>query len=67
MGNSREHLPFRQPVFEDSAVFVPAGMWHNITNIGNTPLKLYSVYAPPNHPHGTVHPTKAIAEREESH
>ena len=40
---------------------VPAGTWHNVTNTGNIPLKLYSIYAPPNHPFGTVHVTKADA------
>ena len=65
MGNSRDNLSFRQPVFEDSAIFVPAGTWHNITNTGNRPLKLYSIYAPPNHAWGTVHQTKAIAEAQE--
>ena len=67
MGDAQNNLYFAQPVFEDSAVFVPAGFWHNITNTGNTPLKLYSIYAPPNHAHGTVHPTKEVAEAEEGH
>ena len=62
MGPSRRNLTFRQPIFGDTAVFVPAGTWHNITNIGRTPLRLYSIYAPPHHPHGTVHATKAIAD-----
>ncbi len=44
------------------AVFVPAGVWHNIRNTGRCPLKLSSVYAPPHHPHGTVHRTKKEAE-----
>lgn len=61
MGNSRDNLYLRQPVFDDFAIFVPAGTWHNLTNTGNTPLKLYSIYAPPNHPWGTVQQTKAIA------
>lgn len=42
----------------DDAIFVPAGIWHNITNDGDEPLKLYSIYAPPEHPHGTIHVTK---------
>ena len=67
MGDSQNNLHFAAPVFEDSAIFVPAGTWHNITNTGSTPLKLYSVYAPPNHPAGTVHPTKEIAGAEEGH
>jgi mannose-6-phosphate isomerase-like protein (cupin superfamily) len=58
MGNSRECLHFQQPAYEEFAVFVPAGTWHNLTNTGNKPLKLYSIYAPPEHPWGTVHPTK---------
>jgi len=64
MGSSKEYLYFHQPAYEDSAIFVPAGMWHNVTNTGNKPLKLYSIYAPPHHPHGTVHQTKAVAEAE---
>lgn len=63
MGPSRRNLNFRQPVFKDFAVFVPAGTWHNITNIGHTPMRVYTIYAPPHHPHGTVHATKAIAEQ----
>ena len=45
------------------ALLIPAGTWHNIVNVGNHPLKLYSLYAPPQHPFGTVHKTKADAER----
>jgi len=63
MGPSRRNLTFRQPVFNNSAVFIPAGTWHNITNIGRTPMRLYSIYAPPHHRRGTVHHTKAIAEK----
>ena len=67
MGNTRDNLHFRQLVFGDFAVFVPAGTWHNITNTGNRALKLYSIYAPPSHQWGTVHKTKAIAEASEHH
>jgi len=63
MGTSRDNLFFQQNVFDDYAIFVPAGTWHNITNVGNTPLKIYTVYAPPHHPWGTVHATKEIAEQ----
>ena len=65
MGNSKDNLYFRQPAYNDYAIFVPAGTWHNLTNMGNKPLKLYSIYAPPSHPFGTVHQTKAIADAEE--
>ena len=39
-------------------IFVPAGTWHNLINVGNVPIKLYSIYAPPNHPKGIVQRTK---------
>ncbi|MCZ8535690.1 cupin domain-containing protein [Paenisporosarcina quisquiliarum] len=61
MGKSKDQLNFTRYVYDDSAILLPAGTWHNLTNTGNTPLKLYSIYAPPNHPFGTVHPTKADA------
>lgn len=40
---------------------IPAGKWHNVTDTGNIPMKLYAIYAPPEHPFGTVHETKVIA------
>ena len=59
MGACRERLNFQRPICQDDAIFVPAGTWHNVVNTGRTPLKLYAIYAPPHHPHGTVHRTKA--------
>ncbi|MET3504924.1 cupin domain-containing protein [Halalkalibacter oceani] len=61
MGKSKNQLTFQTHVSDDSAIMVPAGTWHNVTNTGNTPLKLYSIYAPPHHPFGTVHRTKEDA------
>ena len=52
-------------VTEDWAVVIPAGTWHNVTNTGSDELKLYSLYAPSEHPDGTVHRTKADAEAAE--
>jgi mannose-6-phosphate isomerase-like protein (cupin superfamily) len=54
---------------EDFAIIVPAGTKHNVINTSQTrSLKLYTVYSPPNHPHGTVHKNKAEAEEyERSH
>jgi len=49
------------------AVVVPAGTNHNIINTGNTPLKLYTLYAPPNHRDGVVHHTRAEAEADNEH
>ncbi|WP_404328753.1 cupin domain-containing protein [Mesobacillus maritimus] len=68
MGDSKEQLDFQENVYDDYAIVIPAGKWHNLTNTGNVPLKLYSIYAPPQHPFGTVHETKAEAmEAEENH
>ena len=49
----------------DWAIVVPAGIWHNVVNTGDGDLKLYSLYAPPEHPDGVVHRTKADAEAAE--
>ena len=46
-------------------VFVPAGTRHNFVNRGDAPLKLYTVYSPPEHPAGTVHHTKEEADATE--
>ncbi len=64
MGNNKNNLNFERKVYDDFAIIIPAGKWHNLTNIGNVPIKLYSIYAPPNHPKGTIHKTKADAEHE---
>lgn len=61
MGQCRGSLPFQREVNSGDAIFIPAGTWHNVENTGEQPLKLYSIYAPPHHPRGTVHKTKADA------
>lgn len=65
MGMSKDNLNFVRRITNDSAIMVPAGTWHNLKNTGFTPLKLYSIYAPPQHPFGTIHATKAVALAEE--
>ncbi|MGI6119700.1 MAG: cupin domain-containing protein [Desulfosporosinus sp.] len=62
MGNRKDKLDFQRTVSDNYAIFIPAGKWHNVINTGCTPLKLYSIYAPPEHPHSTVHKTKENAE-----
>ncbi len=53
-------------VGDGGAVVVPAGTYHNVINVSqDKPLKLYTLYSPPNHPEGTVHKTKAEAEAAE--
>ena len=59
---NEEHL-----VKGGDAVIVPAGTFHNVINASSKePLKLYTIYSPPNHPDGTVHKTKAEAEAAEA-
>ncbi|WP_440313095.1 cupin domain-containing protein [Leucobacter chromiireducens] len=59
MGPSAEQLTFDEEVGADWGVFVPSGVWHNISNIGDEPMRVYSIYAPPHHVPGTVHVTQA--------
>lgn len=58
MGSCRDNLSLQRTVSSGDAVLVPAGTWHNVVNTGKVPLKIYSIYAPPHHPKGTVHRTK---------
>ena len=52
---------------DGDAVIVPAGTYHNVINASKkNKLKLYTVYSPPNHPDGTVHKTKAEADKAEA-
>ena len=61
-GDAKDRLRFVGEVGGNNAIFIPAGTWHNIVNSGGRPLKLISVYAPPNHPYGAYQSTK-IDER----
>lgn len=54
MGAGPDHLDFQKTVFEGDAFFIPANTWHNLLNTGSRPLKVYSIYAPADHPRGTV-------------
>lgn len=64
MGTSQDNLNFSQVVEDDDAIVIPAGLWHNLSNTGDIPMKLYSIYAPPKHPKGTVEATKTEADEE---
>lgn len=67
MGDSEDDLEFVREASDDFAILVPAGKWHNIVNTGDRPLKLYSIYAPAEHPRGTVHRTQQEAIEAERH
>lgn len=61
LNETEEHV-----VRDADAILVPAGTYHNVINLSPTkPLKLYTIYSPPNHPDGTVHKTKNEAEAAE--
>jgi mannose-6-phosphate isomerase-like protein (cupin superfamily) len=61
LNGSEEHV-----VGAGGAAVIPAGTYHNVINASPTKqLKLYTIYAPPNHPDGTIHKTKAEAEAAE--
>ena len=62
LGTTRDRVEEAHEVGDDWAVVIPAGVWHNVINTGEGELKLYSIYAPPEHPPETVHRTKAEAE-----
>jgi len=60
MGDSKDMLDFQREVDDDDVILIPAGKWHNLINIGNEPLKLYSLYAPAEHSFDTVYETKVV-------
>lgn len=67
MGPAEDDLPFDREVEDDWVILVPAGSWHNVTNLSDQAMKVYAIYAPPEHPHGTVHPTRADSDADEHH
>lgn len=62
LGATPDRIDEKRDLHDGWAVVVPAGSWHNVVNTGTGPLKLYSLYAPPEHPPNTVHATKADAD-----
>ena len=67
LGPSREEVAETRELEADWACIIPAGVWHNVVNVGDDEVKLYSLYAPPEHPPGTVHPTKADSSEAHGH
>jgi len=67
LGTGKDAVDESHEVEDDWAFIVPAGVWHNVVNIGSDDVKLYSLYSPPEHPDGTIHRTKAEADAAEDH
>lgn len=57
----------RHEVEDDFGIVVPAGARHNVVNTGSEPLRLYTLYGPPEHRDGVVHSTKAEADASDEH
>ena len=66
MGKSKEKLDYIKKIKDDTAIFIPAGYWHNIKNTSDTPLKLYVIYAPVEHTRGRIDVKKPIELNERS-
>jgi mannose-6-phosphate isomerase-like protein (cupin superfamily) len=65
MGAAKNQLTFDETVSDGWCVLVPAGTWHNITNMGATPMQVYAIYAPAHHKPGKVQSTAAIASADQ--
>jgi len=61
-GETDQFIRLDQEVTDGWCILVPAGSWHNVTNIGDEPMQVYTVYAPAHHTPGKVQQTKAIAD-----
>ena len=57
MGPAQDRLDFDREVSDGWCTLIPAGTWHNVTNIGDEPMRLYAIYAPAHHQPGKVHLT----------
>lgn len=67
MGESEENITFEKEVGHDDVILVPKGLYHNVINIGEEDMKIYSIYGPAHHDHGTVHETQEVALEKEDH
>jgi mannose-6-phosphate isomerase-like protein (cupin superfamily) len=55
MGPAKDQLTFDKEVSDGWCILVPAGTWHNVTNIGDEPMQIYAIYAPAHHKPGKIH------------
>jgi len=64
-GKTKNSVIFKGCANVECAVIIPAGTYHNIINEQSCPLKLFSIYAPPKHPVGTIHKNKFDSDLED--
>jgi mannose-6-phosphate isomerase-like protein (cupin superfamily) len=55
MGPAKDQLTFDKEVSDGWCILVPAGTWHNVTNVGDEPMQVYAIYAPAHHKPGKIH------------
>jgi mannose-6-phosphate isomerase-like protein (cupin superfamily) len=65
MGPAKDRLTFKQEVSDGWCAMIPAGTWHNVTNIGAEPMQVYAIYAPAHHKPGKIHRTAEEAEADD--
>lgn len=65
MGPTEDNLDFEQEVSDGWSIQVPAGVWHDVINTGDEPMRLYAIYAPVHHAPALVQQTSAQAEADE--
>lgn len=61
IGPAKEQLTFEEEVSDGWCILIPAGSWHNVTNVGEVPMQVYAVYAPAHHKPGKIHGTASDA------
>ena len=61
IGPSKDELTFDREVSDGWCVLIPAGTWHNVTNVGDEPMQVYAIYAPAHHQPGKIHRTASEA------
>jgi mannose-6-phosphate isomerase-like protein (cupin superfamily) len=61
MGTSKDLLTFKKEVSDGWCALVPAGTWHNVTNIGDESMQVYAIYAPAHHQPGKIHESASDA------
>jgi len=61
IGTAKDQLTFDEEVSDGWCILIPAGSWHNVTNIGEEPMQVYAIYAPAHHKPGKIHKTASDA------
>lgn len=61
IGAAKDQLSFEKEVSDGWCILIPAGSWHNVTNIGEQPMQVYAIYAPAHHRPGKIHQTASDA------